>query len=337
MIFYLTTKRHAYTINKCLRTECQVLRKIVQPMCYGTLFLKRSLPFGTYVFSDYERIPETDLTHLTAICRMVQGNQNIRILNHPDRTLQRLALLQELYRRRINRFTAYRLQDRPRPARFPVFVRGEDDHKGPLSPLIHSQNELDQVYHQWARRWGGTRRKLVIEHCRACDENGIFRKYAAFRIGDRVIPRHLFFSEHWCVKSWDLLDDHLLDEERRYVAERPHDRELIDIFDLAGVDFGRIDYGIVDGRIQVWEINTNPMLPVDYGGGGESRQALHDEFTRHFVDAMRAIDSPLQATAQDNEPAVSMQRRAVPLWAAPAIPARVLYRRISRGARRRAG
>ena len=40
----------------------------------------------------------------------------------------------------------------------------------------------------------------------------------------------------------------------------PHEAELRAIFKLARIDYGRIDYGIKDGQIQVWEINTNPML-----------------------------------------------------------------------------
>ncbi|WP_143543887.1 hypothetical protein [Rhodopirellula sp. MGV] len=331
MIYFLTTKRHDYTIRKCLRSEGKCLQAIVQPMCYAALFLKRRFPRGTYVFADHERLTESDLDKLHSVCEQLRRDPHIRLLNLPDRTLGRLALLERLHQAGINDFTGYRLEDQPRPQRFPVFVRGEDDHKGPLSSLIETQPELDAVYEQWSGRWGKASRKLVIEHCDVADEHAVYRKYAAFRIGDAILPRHLFFGSNWCVKSWELLDEHLLAEEREYIDAFPHHDQLQQIFDLAGVEFGRIDYGVRDGKLQVWEINTNPMLPVNYGGGGSARQALHEAFNQRFNDAMRVIDTPCDV---EGESSLSV-RPAVPIWAAPALAARFVYRRATRGQRKK--
>jgi hypothetical protein len=45
------------------------------------------------------------------------------------------------------------------------------------------------------------------------------------------------------------------------VATRPHDAGVRRIFEKANIEYGRIDYGVCrDGRIVVWEINTNPMV-----------------------------------------------------------------------------
>ena len=32
------------------------------------------------------------------------------------------------------------------------------------------------------------------------------------------------------------------------------------MFQIAGIDYGRIDYSMLDGEPQVWEINTNPTV-----------------------------------------------------------------------------
>ena len=32
------------------------------------------------------------------------------------------------------------------------------------------------------------------------------------------------------------------------------------VFAVAGVDYGRVDYGVLDGVPQVWEINLNPTI-----------------------------------------------------------------------------
>jgi hypothetical protein len=39
-----------------------------------------------------------------------------------------------------------------------------------------------------------------------------------------------------------------------------HREKIAEVFRIAGIDYRRIDHGVKDGRIQVWEINTNPMV-----------------------------------------------------------------------------
>ena len=52
--------------------------------------------------------------------------------------LDRLSLhLRTLHPAGVNPFNVYRAEDRPQPARFPVFIHSESDH-GPISAPIHS-------------------------------------------------------------------------------------------------------------------------------------------------------------------------------------------------------
>jgi hypothetical protein len=51
-------------------------------------------------------------------------------------------------------------------------------------------------------------------------------------------------------------------DEEVYVQSNPHEHDLMRAFEIAEIDYGRADYGIVDGQIQIWEINTNPFLPA---------------------------------------------------------------------------
>ena len=134
------------------------------------------------------------------------------------------------------------------------------------------------------------------------------------------------------VKAWQLLDEHLLDEERAFVAENPHNDQLQEVFELANIQYGRIDYAVVDGRLQVWEINTNPMTLADYGEGGPSRRQLQCAFRDVFVDAIRALGTHPSADVGT----VRLPARAVPLWGAARIPLEILQRRISGGTRHRA-
>ncbi len=52
----------------------------------------------------------------------------------------------------------------------------------------------------------------------------------------------------------------MIEEEFSYIQNNPHQKELRDIFDIANIEYGRIDYGFNDGKLQVWEINTLPVI-----------------------------------------------------------------------------
>jgi hypothetical protein len=102
---------------------------------------------------------------------------------------------------------------------------------------------------------------LVVEFCDTKDEHGIYRKYSAYKIRDRVVPRYVECSRDWMVKwDWRIFDRVRADEEIRYLETNPHDAWIREIFEVAGIDYGRVDYGVLDGIPQVWEINTNPTI-----------------------------------------------------------------------------
>ena len=77
-----------------------------------------------------------------------------------------------------------------------------------------------------------------------------------------------------------LMTPEVVEKERRYLTENPHERELREIFRLARIDYGRIDYAMLGDRLQVWEINTNPSIT--------SVATLPDDTERDHVLRMRA-------------------------------------------------
>ena len=106
----------------------------------------------------------------------------------------------------------------------------------------------------------------------------------------RVIPRHLFFSKAWVVKDAQIVDAERIQLEQRYLDENPHEAALRSIFELARIDYGRIDYALRGGEIEVWEINTHPTLPWVVGPGGPAREPINAEFTRRLIRALREIE-----------------------------------------------
>ena len=145
-----------------------------------------------------------------------------------------------------------------------MFVRRESEHTGSLSGLLRDQTEVDHAIVRLLLGGAEVADILVVEFCDTAQDR-LFRKYAAFRVGDHIIPRHIVFSSKWVLKGADLLDAAKLREEREYLESNPHEQELREIFECAQIDYGRVDYGLLDGRVQVWEINSNPgvMLPPD--------------------------------------------------------------------------
>jgi hypothetical protein len=71
-----------------------------------------------------------------------------------------------------------------------------------------------------------------------------------------------------------------IEEHLRYVETNPHRDQLEKVFELAGIEYGRIDYCVVDGRVQTFEINTNPTVVqgTAYRAGDMSTYAdLHED------------------------------------------------------------
>jgi len=76
------------------------------------------------------------------------------------------------------------------------------------------------------------------------------------------------------------------------MESNPHESWLRETFALARIDFGRIDYGLLDGVPQVWEINTNPTLARPVHGPPraerERNRALLQPTRQMFHDRFRA-------------------------------------------------
>lgn len=178
----------------------------------------------------------------------------------------RYELLRTLDEQGVNDFGVFRLDEARGPRRFPVFLRAERDHRGPRTGLLGDAAALREAIAALEGRGESRNGKIVVEFCDTRGADGLYRKYAAWRIGDRIVPQHVFVSSRWMVKAetnWLFDGDapdrrRLLAEERRYLDENPHEAPLRRAFALAGIEFGRADYGVVNGSLRVWEINTNP-------------------------------------------------------------------------------
>jgi hypothetical protein len=213
----------------------------------------------------------------------------------------RLALLRTLHAAGLSRIQAVRATEPMDSLHFPVFLREETGHSGNLTPLLHSPREVHRALRRLMLRGFRRRELLAVEFCDTGNTRGGYRKYSAYIVGERVIPRCLEFGSDWMVKHDPLAyDADRIDEEHEYVSSNPHDAPLREIFSLARVQYGRIDYALLDGRLQVWEINLNPTIGRHLPRGEESadarrvrelRRDTNDIFYTRFLAAWEAVDT----------------------------------------------
>lgn len=329
MIHYLVSRDHRYTMDWFLACEPSLSgRVLVLP--YEELDEQRMGP-GTYVFADLERFTDAQLEPVVELWeRLSQLGDDVRLLNNPCTVLRRYDLLRTLYERGVNSFTAHRLSELideqrltgtgPRPGdphstadrapdrqvQFPVFLREEREHTKDLSPLIDDWPSLYAETRQLLTNWRyRVEDLLAVEWCDTSDAEGVYRKYAAFVVGSEIVARSLMSSREWVISDFELAEEPRWREAREYVATNPDADRLLEIARAGAVDYGRIDYARLHGRVQVWEINTNPcvIVPPDDEIGFE----LHRVPMRTIASALIALDQGVS-----RRPA-SRARRAAPV------------------------
>ena len=294
MIYYLVTDRHSSTIRRLLR-GLPKLRSLLSYLTYEELFLRRSGPVAHYIFADIDRLTrherETAANFAAALRRSVP---DARILNDPVLSLDRAALLAALRRAGINDFAATRLDTFTQPPRFPVFIRTEDGHFGPETGLLADEASFEAALRDLWLKDLPVHGRIAVGYAASAGPDGMYRRYSAFRIGDRVFGDELFVSDRWAVKdAVALWSPEIIAEELAFVRSNPHEDALRKAFAVAEIDFGRADYGVVDGRVQVYEINTNPAFSIGPHEDGRDARRL---FARQAaIDALLAIDTPIAA------------------------------------------
>lgn len=293
MIYYLVSAdKEADAFGLFIKMYMPALAGRVQVLPYEHLPLKKKLPPGTYIFSQIETLPRRLAAELGGLCDNMEHRPGFRVLNHPCRSLRRYELLSKLHQEGLNAFQAFRLESCQMPGRFPVFLRGENDHRGSPTRLLHTPAEFRTAAHIFRANAGREEKDLVVEFCDTSDRNGTFRKYSCVLVGDQLVPRHLLFGQTWMTK-WvgAVISPEQSAEERDFVDRNPHADQVRRIFALANIQYGRIDYAVLDGKVQTWEINTNPRLASagDYSDHPE-RAYVQDRFGKHITSAFDAID-----------------------------------------------
>lgn len=287
MIYFVTTASHNYT-HKAIEEALPAFRRI----SYPALFARRSLPRGTYVFSDFDRLSPWQLEVAAGLYRQLAA-AGCRVLNDPAKVRQRLALLKRLKRAGFNKFNAWTAEDMDLVDAYPVFIRTQAAHRGVLSDILETPEALGAALDAAVAAGHPQKDLMVVEYCAEPVAEDLFRKLSVYRAGDTMTAAPNVHERHWAAKYGELgvATQELYDEEHRFVVENPFGAQMRKAFDLAGVEYGRVDFGLVGGEPQVYEINTNPMISAASPHPVAIRNETGELAFRQLKAAIAALDT----------------------------------------------
>jgi len=295
VIVYLVTADHAYTLNRYLQEWAQELISQIQPVFYEETPWNWLELEATYVFSDIERLTPTEMAKAIAYADHL-SSRGFRVLNHPSHAPTRLALQKVLHEAGINPFQMFPAAEYAN-LKFPVFLRLANSHQGSIGDLIHSQAELEQRLAVLPADIAQADDLVVAEYCDTKNVDGRYTKYSAMRVGNTMVPRHAICSKQWMLKVPDIIDSEAVSKENEFLMEFPQRQAIEHIFSLAKLDFGRIDFGIENGEIRVWEINTNPTFMPVKKGLHAARAQIIDKTNEWLMAAFKTLNTETSEAA----------------------------------------
>ncbi len=310
MILIVTTRDHRYT-HEALHREPSLDLDVVT---YDQVLRRRSPHKATQIFTDLDRLSDWEL-HEAALLFRDLNSRGMTALNDPARFLGRSGMLRSLHRAGINQFDVYRVDSLERPKRWPVFLRLEGNHAAPVSGLLQSEEELDSALEAAVEQGAPKSALLIIEYAAEPIRPGVFRKLSVFRVGDRFLGYTCVHEDSWIVKygKAGIASDDMYEEEYAFVRDNPFADAVKPAFDLAGIDYGRADFGLVDGRPQIYEINNNPLVDLSPQRGATGRRKESSAlFRTNYLQAMTEIDSFPRPTWQASSAALARTIRHSP-------------------------
>ena len=270
----------------------------IETLHYDRVFAERRLARALYVFTDHDRLSDWDL-ELAAVLHRSLAAQGVPVLNDPARVRTRFALLRALHEAGLNDFNVYRADEGVKPARYPVFLRRAAGHGAPVSGLLPDADALAQAVEAALAEGVPESSLLIVEYAAEPARPGLFRKLAVSRIGPRLLPQACVHDDNWLVKygKVGIGTPELYADERRILRDNPYAEPALRAFEIAGIDYGRADLGVVRGRVQVYEINTNPTLRRGLPHPDPQRSENLAHIWNEHLQALRALDpGPLPGT-----------------------------------------
>lgn len=297
MIYFLVTRKKQYTLDPFFNEWSPDIKSTASIINYEDMVKLKTYPPGIYIFTDIDALSVPMFNFASSIADiLVNAYGKNAVLNRPSGVKKRRELLTLLAENGTNSFSVYSLDANFDKIRFPAFVRKADGHTGSLTGIIYSSDELRAVVKRLLVSGKRANDLLIVEFCDTRSDDGFYRKYTAFVVEDMVVPRFIAFSKNWVVKHKRAENAAHHKEDMDYLMSNPHRNEILDIFRFAGINYGRIDYGIKDGKIQTWEINVNPYITKKKSFYSENHLQGQLDFVRIMADTFASMEDKIVNT-----------------------------------------
>ncbi|MEX0970335.1 MAG: hypothetical protein WD046_07830 [Paracoccaceae bacterium] len=290
MIIFVTTALHGYTIAR-LRPLPGMPQ--LRQWSYERLFRTRLFARATYVLTDFDRLKVADIEAAARFYDALQA-RGLRVLNDPRQFLPRDMLLRHLHRCGVNSFDIWRPGDGETPTRYPVFLRTIAAHRGALSELLDSAGQAETALREALAAGHPIADLVFVEYVGQPTAAGKFEKRAAHMLGDEIFAAPTANQAHWMAKFGEKGAGtpegyrQELDETRAY----PHTETLRRVFKIAGAQYGRADFALRDGRVEVFEVNTNPYFSFSESHPNPDRLQTLEILKTRLAESLRSIDTP---------------------------------------------
>jgi len=308
MILFATTAFHRYTLLNTVRKL--IGRDTVRVVSYDWLFRQSSIRASCVVFTDFDRLRHFELAEAGRVYGQLR-DAGFRVLNDPAKARQRFDLLNALHAAGINRFQAYPAVLRPTPCRFPVFLKCESNHLQDFDELIADQQSLDAKLDAIEASGISLRDLLVIEFANDPIRDNVYHRTTVYRIGERIIPGVPVVEDKPFVKYGRIevarQEDFAIFGD--WMRKNPEEEQMLRVFDIARIDYGRADYVAGPDGLSIFEINTNPTIRARIP---EQDAAFLDIATERFdqlIEAIRSLDGEDRTISLDQDRSRSARLR----------------------------
>lgn len=141
----------------------------------------------------------------------------------------------------------------------PFFIRDDFEHgANSYHLLVNSADDLEKV------EWNKIESPVAVEFIDVRSDDGYYRKYRTFSIGEYTVFRHLIISENWFVHATDRINTReAIDEEMSCILNYngQYRQELNRLRKALNLDYVAFDYSIDrNGELVVWEPNHTPGI-----------------------------------------------------------------------------
>tara|TARA_B100001093_G_C26775525_1_gene992153 strand:- start:326 stop:1285 length:960 start_codon:yes stop_codon:yes gene_type:complete len=288
MIYYISRKEHQYTIKDIQKTAS------ITAIDYDTLFKQSFLPRASYIFADLDRLHPWDRELAAAMYQNLK-EAGARVMNNPARALLRYDLLKRLKKEGINNFDAFRLSTGEEPSRYPVFLRRDTFHEGVFTDLINTPEELHAAHERLISECKPATNLLAVEYAAEKEQQGdYFKKMSVYRVGDHYFRDTSVIQRTWEVKYGEngLAEESYFENELKEINTVPYESTVRRAFEIASIEYGRLDLGFYEGQPQVYEINTNPTISsLSKNSPSPARDQSRAAFQKNFLNAMNALQA----------------------------------------------